>query len=1386
MKRVFSFLLCVVLVFGMVPAVNMHVDATTTTANEQTTILCSGALSTTVSWTLDKNGVLTISGTGAIPDQDGSPWYSYRNSIKHIVIEEGITYIGKNAFNDLRNYQTVVIPQGVTAIGKYAFQFGQGMHTIYIPKSLNYVAYCAFNYCWSLSTVYYEGTPSQFYSIQSDYGGLGNEYFFEAGNMYFNYIYPISDYDISSSLGNISMGPWALKGAFINIFGHEIPLIDIEAKIGMNIGSNFKVVATDDSSVKVLLGFDQNASANIQQSTESPTYWSDSYQEVKTMYQNLTGKKVDTTRLWNKFSAMRGKLKTENANMVVGVTSTLTGYAEFKLVDGEFTFSDGGVIVALNANTSLRSYYGPCYVALGIGANIDGELIFENENNKINPHITVSPAFTVSAGGGIGTRSTYAQIDAYGTLSANISTKSESPFEAGVELGIRWMGYIFGKEIFSDSQTLASMELYPNLGKPWKKKNFLTQGIDFSDVDDYNAILNAANPIERDYLTKHSTVKKSPSTNNSIFIKENAYPLSAPRLIPFNNDTMLLVWIDDLGEKTHENMGSILYSYFNGMDWSEPAVIYEDGTTNDMPSVYSDGRFAYIVWQKANQQFESNTDTTEMMKHFDLYAAIFDCEDQTFGEPICVNDGDDTVFEFNPLILGKEGSFTVAWIENSDNNIYQMSGTNSLKTCDIDMSGNVSNTDCILLTTDMFTNIAINDSCIYYSVVESGCNKLYYYQDSAELLAENIQDFDYVGGLLFYSTTDGLYSFNGETAQFYNNIGALNEFQVDYNAGTYVLFTPVLNEDFSKNLYYSKLTDGIWSEFEIYSNSDKYIRDYVPVILNDGKTYVAFNYVTSNMQSATITVDRCTNDVDTVLHYVDFDDSQISSGQLALHLGIHNNSSTVLESFTVEITDQDGNTIYTQNIQGELTGFGDCELITDYLVPEGYNNEIYTVKVIPNNYTDWNTSNNLVKTTFECNHDKSAIWKLSTPPTESENGFLAQNCLKCGIILDTKELQYLQISDVSFSLDPTLSVKCRVKTDILNGYNNPQIAYKIDGEEYIETKYTVQDGYYVFSCNNIIPEQMGMPVYATLYATRDGTECASALTSITLPDAGILAWNITLADDISANFHICLTEEKLNKTAINITVGNNQYSVNANGLSKSENGCYILKVGIAAAQMTDIISLQLAEENGEFYTSTYTIREYAETILNDSTLSKEHNLVVAMLNYGAASQKYFTHNEDALANEGISSEVTHQVPKSTADMLVNGRINGINFYGASLVYQDRIAVRYYFTGDVTGCTFTANGNTYTPVEKDSMYYVEIADILPQNLDQQITLTVTDASGNTLTVAYGPMNYIVRMDAKGDENLKNLMKALYNYHLAAKNYENDSKQDDSDLLPPDIF
>jgi len=182
----------------------------------------------------------------------------------------------------------------------------------------------------------------------------------------------------------------------------------------------------------------------------------------------------------------------------------------------------------------------------------------------------------------------------------------------------------------------------------------------------------------------------------------------------------------------------------------------------------------------------------------------------------------------------------------------------------------------------------------------------------------------------------------------------------------------------------------------------------------------------------------------------------------------------------------------------------------------------------------------------------------------------------------------------------------------------------------------------------------------------------------------------------------------------------------------------------------------------------YNVRQYCDTLLEDESHSKYHQLLKEMLNYGAMAQLYFNHNAENLANEGITGVAVEEVPETCDELYVDDRIDGVDFYGASLVYRNRIALRYYFTGDISDCSFTKDGDVCTPVSKDGMHYIEITDILPQNLDKQIKVTVKDADESQMTVSYSPMNYIVRMYAGGNENLKNLLRAIYNYHLVAKN------------------
>lgn len=85
----------------------------------------SGDLGEKVRWSLSDVGVLTIQGTGAVPDYASvadTPWSQFRTQIKTVKLNEGITGVGKNAFQNFTALEKVEIPKTLTYISENAFQ----------------------------------------------------------------------------------------------------------------------------------------------------------------------------------------------------------------------------------------------------------------------------------------------------------------------------------------------------------------------------------------------------------------------------------------------------------------------------------------------------------------------------------------------------------------------------------------------------------------------------------------------------------------------------------------------------------------------------------------------------------------------------------------------------------------------------------------------------------------------------------------------------------------------------------------------------------------------------------------------------------------------------------------------------------------------------------------------------------------------------------------------------------------------------------------------------------------------------------------------------------------------------------------------------------------
>lgn len=107
-----------------------------------------------LTWTLDSEGVLTISGLGKMKDYENdnknrAPWYSSRKSLKNLVLKSGITSIGDYAFFDCSNLTgDLKIPSNVHSIGENAFGYCSGFNgSLTIENGVVEIKKCAFYHC---------------------------------------------------------------------------------------------------------------------------------------------------------------------------------------------------------------------------------------------------------------------------------------------------------------------------------------------------------------------------------------------------------------------------------------------------------------------------------------------------------------------------------------------------------------------------------------------------------------------------------------------------------------------------------------------------------------------------------------------------------------------------------------------------------------------------------------------------------------------------------------------------------------------------------------------------------------------------------------------------------------------------------------------------------------------------------------------------------------------------------------------------------------------------------------------------------------------------------------------------------------------------------------
>ena len=108
-----------------------------------------------ITWTISKDNVLTISGTGRMKDYfvDLPPWHDAKKDVVKIVVEDGVTHIGSQAFQYFAKVKSVSLPASVTSIGASAFYECNGLQTIELPAGLEEIGEKAFDHCGKLTSI---------------------------------------------------------------------------------------------------------------------------------------------------------------------------------------------------------------------------------------------------------------------------------------------------------------------------------------------------------------------------------------------------------------------------------------------------------------------------------------------------------------------------------------------------------------------------------------------------------------------------------------------------------------------------------------------------------------------------------------------------------------------------------------------------------------------------------------------------------------------------------------------------------------------------------------------------------------------------------------------------------------------------------------------------------------------------------------------------------------------------------------------------------------------------------------------------------------------------------------------------------------------------------
>ena len=281
--------------------------------------------------------------------------------------------------------------------------------------------------------------------------------------------------------------------------------------------------------------------------------------------------------------------------------------------------------------------------------------------------------------------------------------------------------------------------------------------------------------------------------------------------------------------------------------------------------------------------------------------------------------------------------------------------------------------------------------------------------------------------------------------------------------------------------------------------------------------------------------------------------------------------------------------------------------------------------------------------------------------------------------------------------------------------------------------------------------------------------------------------NAVLTDNIGLNFYVdCHQFDKETVGSLTFTQQKNSVRTETTKLTPapdSTNTMYRAMFTVAAKEMGDTITATLTYGDNLTVSTEYTVADYLKGIYLNNYGEAEQNtkaktaalqfLARSMLNYGSKAQTHFNYKTANLVDNGLPSYENMASADNVGYITYTDKKvgeTGLTYAGSSMLLEDTITYRVFFKAADKNSLPKVKYNDETLIngEKGGYVYYDIKGIKAPELLKDRNLTIGDT---TFTV--NPGNYIHNSlnNNKNSNDLKNLIRSLYDYYAKAYAYFN---------------